>query len=323
MNTWLPPTLLGLSAFVAWITTKTIRPLLVKSDLIGRDLHKPERPEIAEMGGLGLVASLIVGYVLSIGILTILNDSQSVNELLAVLSTVLIVSFIGVFDDLLEINQSVKALTPIFAALPLMAIRAGVHFLRVPLVGRLELGIAYPLVLIPLGITGAANAVNMLAGFNGLEVGVSTIAIISLGIIALHLKAWTAFLILVVALGALIVLLYFNWYPAEILIGDVGTLAIGAVIATSTIIGNFEAAGLIIVIPHIADFTVKAYNGFPSEGWHGELGSSDGKLHCKGSPISLPQVVMKLSGGITESGLTIIFVFLEAIFGFLALVLYL
>jgi len=37
--------------------------------------------------------------------------------------------------------------------------------------GAVDWGIFYPLAIIPIGIVGAANAYNMLAGYNGLEAG--------------------------------------------------------------------------------------------------------------------------------------------------------
>jgi len=38
----------------------------------------------------------------------------------------------------------------------------------------------------------------------------------------------------------------------------VGTLTIGAIIASAVIIGNYEAAGVILMIPYMVDFLIKA-----------------------------------------------------------------
>jgi len=126
-------------------------------------------------------------------------------------------------------------------------------------------------VLVPLGITGAANAANMLAGFNGLEVGMGIVIVVSLSIIAYLIGEMTALIILLAALGALLATIYYNWYPAKIFIGDVGTLSIGAIIATAVIIGSFEFAGIIIVIPYFVDFLIKAKNHFPARNWWGNI----------------------------------------------------
>lgn len=286
------------SLVVTWITIYLIRPLLIDAGLTGMDLHKQEAPEVAEMGGLGIVVGVSGGFVLASGANAFLGIDFDVIGLLAVLATVLIIAFIGVFDDLLNIRQLVKALSPLMAALPLMALRAGEGTLKIPLWGSVNFGIYYPLLLVPLGITGAANAVNMLAGFNGMEVGAGLVAAGTLAVVAWFTGSWTAFLILMALVGSLLATLWFNWYPSSVLISDVGTLTIGALLASAVIIGNFETAGVVIIIPYFMDFLLKAASGFPSENWAGEYDPEDGKLYCpQDFPMSFPQLVMKISGG--------------------------
>lgn len=204
-----------------------------------------------------------------------------------------------------------------------MAIRAGHHSLKIPFIGQINFGLAYPLALIPIGITGAANAVNMLAGFNGMEAGVGAVAVGSLLMVALLSNASTASLILLVTLGALLATLYYNWYPAKVMIGDVGTLTIGAILASSVVIGNFETAGAIVIIPYFIDFLFKARSGFPSEGWFGKYDPEDDKLYCpKKFPVSFPQFIMKIAGGIKEKNLTLTMIGIEAICGLFAILVY-
>ena len=323
MPLWFKFAAVLVSVFGTGITIYLIRPLLVEAGLTGADLHKKEEPELPEMGGLGIVVGVSGGSVLAIGAHAFLDIQFDVIGLLAVLATVLIVAFIGVFDDLLDISQLVKAVSPLLAALPLMAIRAGEGALKVPLWGTINFDIYYPLVLVPLGITGAANAVNMLAGFNGMEVGVGLVAAGSLAVVAWYTGSWTAFLILMVLGGSLLAAIWFNWYPASILIGDVGTLTIGALLASAVIIGDFETAGVIIIVPYFIDFLLKALAGFPSEDWAGEINPEDGKLYCpRKIPMSFPQLVMKLTGGIKEKNLTLVMMGVEAVAGFFAVLLY-
>jgi UDP-N-acetylglucosamine--dolichyl-phosphate N-acetylglucosaminephosphotransferase len=245
--------------------------------------------------------------------------SISLTSILAAFSTIAIVALIGIFDDLISIKQGIKAFMPVFAALPLIAIKEGFTVMKVPFIGFVDFGLFYHIVLIPLGITGAANAVNMLAGFNGLEVGMGIVAIGSLSIIAYLIGETTAFLLSVVMLGSLFATLYYNWYPAKILIGDVGTLTIGAVMASIVIIGNFETAGVILIIPYIIDFIIKAKNHFPySFGVYKE-----GKLYCPDNgPVGLGQLIMKVSGGISERNLVLVLMGIEVVFGIIAIIIY-
>ena len=300
-----------------------IIPRLKRAGIVGKNMNSEKQEKIPEMGGLVIAASFGAGIVFAIFLRTFFDVflSVSLTSILAVLSTVLIVVIIGVFDDLISIGQRVKAFLPVFAALPLMAIKEGYSLMRIPFVGWVNFGIFYPLVLVPLGITGAANAVNMLAGFNGLEVGMGIVAVGSLAIIAYIIGQTTALIILMAVLGALLATLYYNWYPAKILVGDVGTLSIGAVIASAVIIGNYETAGAIIIIPYVIDFLIKAKNRFPARNWWGIY--KNGKLYCPESgPVGLCQLIMKICGGISERNLVLVLMGIEAVFGVVAILLY-
>lgn len=323
MPIWLLASAGFISLLGTFLTLYLIGPLLKEAGLTGRDLHKQKKPEIPEMGGLGIVVGVAGSIVFAIGAEAFLHVKADPVPLFAVLATVLIVSIIGIFDDLLNIAQLVKSISPLLAALPLMAIRAGMTSLKIPFDGVIEFGVFYPLVLVPLGVTGAANAVNMLAGFNGMELGVGVVAFASLMIVACVTASHTALLILIGGLGALLGAIWFNWCPAKILIGDVGTLTIGAIMASAVIVGNFETAGVVIIVPYFLDFLLKATAGFPSRGWEGEL-DEEGRLHCPGDvrPVSLPQVVMRITGGISERNLTKVIIGLEAIAGTFSVLLY-
>ncbi|MFB6272542.1 MAG: hypothetical protein ABEL51_06575 [Salinibacter sp.] len=313
-----------LSLLASLLSFRVLVPRLRESGLTGRDMHKRAKPEIPEMGGLGIVAGLVPGVLLAVAMHVFLDGLIDVEvvTLLAVLATVLIVTLIGVLDDLLDIPQASKAVLPLLAALPLMAIEAGQTAMVVPLIGKIDFGVAYVLVLVPLAVTGAANACNMLAGFNGLETGLGAVAVGSLTVIAAYIGATTALVILLAALGALVAALRFNWFPARIMIGDVGTLTIGAVLTAAVIVGNFETAGVVVILPYALDFLLKAISGFPSTEWWGEL-RADGRLHCPRTlPVSFPQLVMRLTGGIHERNLVLALMGVEAVFGLVAIGLY-
>jgi len=300
-----------------------IIPRLKKAGIVGKNMNSEFREEIAEMGGLVIAIGFGAGIILAIALRTFCNvfPMADLNSVLAALATILIVTLIGIFDDLISIKQSFKAFLPVFAALPLMAIKEGTFLMKVPLGGIINFGIYYSLILIPAGITGAANAMNMLAGFNGLEVGMGLVAVGILAIIAYMLGELTAFIILIVTFGALLATLFYNWYPAKILIGDVGTMSIGAIVASAAIIGNFEMAGIIIIIPYAVDFLIKAKNRFPSQDWWGIYHS--GKLYCpENGPVGLCQLIMKWTGGISERNLVLILMGIELIFGGIALLVY-
>jgi UDP-N-acetylglucosamine--dolichyl-phosphate N-acetylglucosaminephosphotransferase len=313
------------SIALSWLAARVLVPRLHREGVCGQDLHKPGRPEIAEMGGLALLVGFSGAVLVAVAMVSFFRVFPGVDlvVLLAGLTTVLLSGLIGSIDDLLGMRQEVKAFLPALAAIPLMAIRVGETQMTIPWAGNVDFWIFYPLFLIPVGVTVAANATNMLAGYNGLELGLGIIEMGALSAIAALLGQTTSLIVLLSGLGALLGLLHFNWYPARAFVGDVGTLSIGAVVATAVIIGGYEVAGVIVFIPHGLDFLLKAAHRFPTTGWGGEL-HDDGRLHCpKHGPVSLPQLIMKLTGGIHERSLVLLLMGIEALLGILAIALYL
>lgn len=312
---------------IPFATTYLILPAAIvsfkRANIVGKDMHKPGQPEVAEMGGLVIVAGFSLGIITIIAVNTFLPSLLSISliQILAAFSVVLIMTLLGSVDDLIGVRQIPKALIPLLASLPLVAIKAGHTVMNIPLIGQIDLGIIYPLVLVPIGITGAGNAFNMLAGFNGLEIGMSMVATGALAIIAYSVGATTSFVILLALMGAQIAIIRYNWYPAKVFIGDTGTFSLGAIIASAVILGNFESAGIIVIIPYALDFLIKAMNRFPSKGWWGIY--KNGKLYCPGTrPVGLAQLVMKLCGGIKERNLVLTLIGVEVIFGTIAVLIY-
>jgi len=311
---------------VAYAVTLALTPLMIPrlkaAKILGRDMNKPGRPRVAEMGGLAVVAGFASGVLASIALATFTPlplPPVQVILLLAALATILLMSLVGVFDDLLSVPQYVKAVLPLFAALPLVAVKAGVHHMTIPFLGAVNFGILYALILVPVGIAGASNVTNMFAGFNGMEAGQGVIACLGLAYIALHLGSFEALIILLAMAGALVAFLPYSWTPTRIFIGDVGTLSVGAVIASSVIIGNYETAGVVTLGVYILDFALKAARGFPSKGWWGK--PAGGKLYCEGKPVHLAQVLMKLYGGVSERKLVLTVYGMQLFFSLAAIAL--
>ncbi len=312
----------------SFASTYLIMPYLIRklraAGLVGGDMHKKGCPLIPNIGGLGIVVGFIAGILAAVGMHTFLGLDMNLTFVLTGLITVLIMAMVGIFDDLFDMRQDVKALLPVFAAVPLMAIRAGSTVLIFPFIGPVDFGLAYVIVLVPLGVTVASNLTNMLAGFNGLESGLGVIMLGAIGTIALtqlgvNPGAGNALLISAAMCGALLAFTRFNWFPARVFPGDVGTLIIGASLASAVIIGNMEAAGAILVIPHVVDFFIKARHGMPKT--FGKLKGA--KLICpKEGPKGLGQLLMDRLGGVGEKKLVIVLLLVELFFALVAIRLF-
>ena len=310
------------SILVTAVFSELLIPRLKKFGITGKDVNKEGRPEVAEMGGLAIIAGFTAGVLLAIMLNTFNGLDFNITYVLAALVTIHAMGFIGIVDDLLDIPQAVKAFLPLAAAVPLVAVSAaGSTAIGIPFIGNMDLGIFYIIVLIPIGVAVASNLTNMLAGFNGMEAGMGSAIMAVLAILA-YLNGSNEMMVLFLPmLGALLAFLAFNWYPAKVFPGDVGNLTIGAVVASGVIIGNMEGAGAIILILYVLDFFIKAYNKFPSSKWWGEL--KEGKLYpVEGKVRGFAQLVMKISGGISERNLTLVFIGMQIVVGLVVFLLY-
>lgn len=292
-----------LIAGVGGIATFNILPFVIcrmrLQKIQGKDMNKPGKQLIPEMGG----TAIIFGFSLAVLVAVFLESfgkgfaktGVDLEILFAAFSTILLVGFLGVFDDIIGwkkgIRQYQHALVPLFAALPLIAIRVGITHMALPIVGEVEFGIIYPLFLIPLGVTGAANATNMLAGLNGLEAGLGIALSGSMLFFSLMEGQMESAVIMAAMLGTLLAFFYFNRFPARIFPGDATTLMVGASIAAASIIGNMERLGVLLLSLFFVELVLKARSGFQKESFG--IPQKDGTLKAPKKVNSLTHWVMK------------------------------
>ncbi len=280
-------TLLALFFIASFAVTFLSTPILISSatrkKIFGTDINKKNKPKIPNLGGFTLFAGMASGILLCVLYLAFLeNNVRETNLLLASLASITLLALIGIFDDVFKLSWKTKALIPVIGAFPLVAITAGSTALSLPFVGEVNFGLFYTFILIPLGITGAANAVNMAAGYNGVEAG--SVAVISafLLFIAVQANAFPAAVILAATLAACLAFLKYNWFPAKIFPGEVGTLILGAAIASAVIIGNMEKYGVILFIPAFYELGATVYYWLKGverrQAYDNPVISKDGKL---------------------------------------------
>ena len=270
--------ILIVSMIASFLTTFFLTPYFIRflhdAGIVGLDLQKRDKPQLATSGGICVAFGVLAGLLTYIGFQTfIFGAIEWLIPLLAVTSSVLIVMFVGLLDDLnvkltrvktkeghdvrVGFPQWIKPLLTLPAAIPLMAISAGVTWMVIPFVGQVDFGIFYPLLIIPLGIVGASNMVNLLAGFNGLEAGMGIVYLLGLGTSALLNDRTAGAVTFLVTVTALIGFLWYNWYPARILPGDSLTYLLGSIVASGVIVGNMEKNGIIVMLPFVIEFFLK------------------------------------------------------------------
>jgi len=179
----------------------------------------------------------------------------------------LILALIGLTDDFLGwkhggLSWRFRIFLAFAASIPLVVINAGQNIISLPFLGVVNLGLFYPIILVPLGIAGATISYNFLAGFNGLEAGQGIIILSFISFVAyLTGNSWLAVMGIAMIAG-LLVFYYYNKNPARVFPGDILTWAVGALIAGMAILGNFEKIAVFVFIPYIIEFFLKVRGGF-------------------------------------------------------------
>lgn len=215
---------------------------LKSAEIVGRDIHKPSKPMVAEMGGIGILFGFTIGMFLGVYLYPQLQE-----QLIVSLVVILLVGIVGMVDDLVQLSSQEKLILLWLAGLPLIWIAPP------------NVSLIYMLAM-PFAVTIASNLTNMLAGLNGIESGLGAIAMTSLSVSCIIMGKMDVALISMAMLGALLAFLYYNRHPSRVFPGDVGTLIIGATIVVVAFIGRVKIIALIVLIPNIIDSLLKFYS---------------------------------------------------------------
>jgi phospho-N-acetylmuramoyl-pentapeptide-transferase len=127
------------------------------------------------------------------------------------------------------------------------------YFDRSLVLGPGIVGIALFSVFLLLVIAGTTNAVNLTDGLDGLAAGTGAMALLSYTAIAFLERQYDVAVICGAMVGALVGFLWYNARPAQIFMGDTGSLAIGGVLAAAAVLTKTElllpiVGGLFVVV---------------------------------------------------------------------------
>ena len=202
---------------------------------VPKDARRMHKKPIPRLGGLAIYG----GFLCSILIFGQLDET-----VLCVLLGAAIIVALGIFDDVLALGAKLKFVVQIVAA----AIPVCIGDLQIGLFTNLNplsdtpfvhLGIlAVPVTII--WIVGITNAVNLIDGLDGLAVGVSSIAAITMLAVALLTGNMPIAITMAALAGACIGFMPYNLNPAKIFMGDTGSTFLGYMLATVSIMGLFK-----------------------------------------------------------------------------------
>lgn len=219
------------------------------SQLIGdRHLKKEGTPT---MGGIIFIIPVLV----TLFLLYLRGSIELNHNLIILLFVFLAYSFLGFIDDWLKVkyhnNQGLRISTKFLIQMVIALIffyifmkNGGEPVLKISSLNLvLPMGWTFGLFILFL-LVGTSNAVNITDGLDGLCGGLSMIAFVAFGIITWNTTWMEGYqevaIFCFVLVGALLGFLLFNSNPAKVFMGDLGSLSLGAAMATVAIITRHE-----------------------------------------------------------------------------------
>lgn len=209
------------------------------------------------MGGLIFIIPTIVSMI----ILIWMNKLEWTDNLFIIMFVFLSYALLGFIDDFLIIKRhNNEGLTEIQKLIGQILIAVIFFFIfmksgRQPILDIHTLGIKINFgwlygFFILFVLVASSNAVNLTDGLDGLAGGLSAIAFLSFGIISFG-SHWIAGseeigIFCFILVGALLGFLVYNSYPAKVFMGDTGSLALGATLASIAIITSHEITLIVV-----------------------------------------------------------------------------
>ena len=215
------------------------------------DARKVHKKPIPRIGGIGIYIAFMAGMlvVMSMNVLT----EEVSHELIGLLFGGSLIVLLGIVDDYKNLPAKVKLVGQIIAATVLVVVfDVRIDFITDPFGDYLFLEfMAIPATIF--WVVGLTNTVNLIDGLDGLAAGVSTIACITIFLVALQQNILLVAVLTAALAGAAMGFLYYNFNPARIFMGDSGSMFLGYMLAGISVIGAVKCAATIaLIVPILA-----------------------------------------------------------------------
>jgi UDP-GlcNAc:undecaprenyl-phosphate/decaprenyl-phosphate GlcNAc-1-phosphate transferase len=241
---------------VSWLLSSCLTPLVLafarRFGIVDRpdDARKFHKGLIPRLGGIAVTAA----YLISVQFLRFpFSTSEAgawnaITLLKQLYPGLLLIFFVGLYDDLYGLKPIYKLLVQVIAALTVYSL--GV---RVMVVDNQVTGPWWSLIITLLWLVVCTNAINLIDGLDGLATGVGICASAVTMIAALRHGNTSLALVTVPLVGGLVGFLRYNFSPAKIFLGDCGSLTIGFLLGCYGIEWGQKSATLVgMVAPVLA-----------------------------------------------------------------------
>ncbi|KAI9315498.1 glycosyl transferase family 4-domain-containing protein [Dichotomocladium elegans] len=280
-----------IAALTTWKTLPRLTKTFINARLSGVDILKKKRPVLAEAMGFPAAIIYLITMFCFIpfpfigwfdGEARLVHDEDPVigtfpyHKLGEILSAILAIQsmiLLGFADDVIDVRWRYKIWFPAVASVPLLIFyytNFGVTHVVLPIQLRpyfgdlVDLGILYYVYMVMLVIF-CTHTINILAGINGIEAGQALVIAVSIAFndllflynnpnkasVEAHLFSLYFMLPFI---GVTFALLWHNWFPARLFVGDTFCYFAGMTFAVVGILGHFSKTLILFFMPQIFNF---------------------------------------------------------------------
>lgn len=219
-------------ALVSFQISALIYPLIIKrsykKNFFKKSNHRTtHKGNISTLGGIGIFVGFFVA--MNMAIYVHYADLDITTKLYALLFPLLVVFFLGVWDDLTELKARDKLLLEVLAAICLLILNQDIivsNLGGIMGIGEINEYLSYFLCMILIFVL--INSVNLLDGIDGLVGGYMSVAAVWMFLIYFSIGLKGGQIITASVLGALVLYLYYNmFHERKLFMGDSGSLVLG------------------------------------------------------------------------------------------------
>ena len=246
-------TVVGIPAFIQYYR---------KAQITGQQMHEDVKQHQAKagtptMGGLVfLIAAVIVSFLFA------LFTQQLTNNVGMILFILVLYGLVGFLDDFLKVFRKInEGLNP-KQKFTLQVLGGIIFYLFYERGGDILSVFGYPIhlgwlyiIFALFWLVGFSNAVNLTDGIDGLASISVVISLSAYGVIAYLQNQMDLLLVIFTMIGGLLGFFIFNHKPAKVFMGDVGSLALGGMLAAISMALHQEWTLLIIGIVYVFETT--------------------------------------------------------------------
>lgn len=205
-----------------------------------RRLHPRATPLL---GGVAMCVGFLAALVVAWRLHQFREVFTSSSEVLGVAVGALVITAVGLADDVWEVSPPAKLAGQVLAGTTLYLLGATLDAIQLPFIGNLQISADLTPLLTVLWVVGMANAINLIDGLDGLAGGIVAISSGAFLLYGAKLqdgqiigRANMGPLLAAIACGVCLGFLPFNVNPARVFMGDSGALLLGLLMAASTMV---------------------------------------------------------------------------------------